>query len=205
MSFLTEIFYIISTLLLVPVMIAILAILSVALWNIGTTFAQYGVRRKTAEEIRACEKCLDSDEKIEKQPILRKGLLVTIALMMERKEDSLYMEKLIAKVKNQWKSECDHLELIVRFGPSLGLMGTLIPLGPALLGLAQGNLESMAGNLIIAFATTVVGLLAGLIGLFLLSVKKRWQRDDVLLLTYMYERLCERVKVIAPSADEERE
>ena len=49
-------------------------------------------------------------------------------------------------------------------GPVLGLMGTLIPMGPALVGLSSGDIASMAYNMQVAFATTVVGLVIGAIG-----------------------------------------
>jgi biopolymer transport protein ExbB/TolQ len=51
--------------------------------------------------------------------------------------------------------------VLTRIGPMLGLMGTLIPLGPALQALTKGDLQTMANNLTIAFVTTVVGLLIG--------------------------------------------
>jgi hypothetical protein len=51
----------------------------------------------------------------------------------------------------------DRARLWVRLGPALGLAGTLIPLGPALLGLAANDLEALSAGLIIAFGTTVLG------------------------------------------------
>jgi biopolymer transport protein ExbB/TolQ len=51
--------------------------------------------------------------------------------------------------------------MLVRAGPALGLMGTLIPLSPALTGLANGNTTALSENLRLAFSVTVVGLLIG--------------------------------------------
>lgn len=51
--------------------------------------------------------------------------------------------------------------VLTRVGPMLGLMGTLIPLGPALQALTKGDLQTMADKLTIAFVTTIVGLLIG--------------------------------------------
>ncbi|KQW46910.1 hypothetical protein ASC77_17065 [Nocardioides sp. Root1257] len=51
--------------------------------------------------------------------------------------------------------------LLVRFGPALGLMGTLIPLSPALEGLADGDVAALTDNLRLAFSITVLGLLVG--------------------------------------------
>ncbi|MDE7077919.1 MAG: MotA/TolQ/ExbB proton channel family protein, partial [Alistipes sp.] len=55
-----------------------------------------------------------------------------------------------------------------------GLMGTLIPMGPALVGLAAGDIASMAYNMQVAFATTVVGLFASAVGFITQQIKQRW-------------------------------
>ena len=72
-------------------------------------------------------------------------------------------------------------------GPILGLMGTLIPMGPALVGLASGNIASMAYNMQVAFATTVVGLVVSAIGFLTQQVKERWAVRDVTALEYLAE------------------
>lgn len=61
--------------------------------------------------------------------------------------------------------------LLVRAGPALGLMGTLIPLSPALEGLANGDVEALTENLRVAFSITVLGLLVGA-GAFALSLAR---------------------------------
>jgi biopolymer transport protein ExbB/TolQ len=58
-------------------------------------------------------------------------------------------------------------------------MGTLIPMGPALLGLATGDVASLASNMQVAFSTTVVGLVIGAIGFFISQVKRRWYATDI--------------------------
>ncbi len=59
----------------------------------------------------------------------------------------------------------ERTRILVRVGPALGLMGTLIPLAPALAGLAEGDVETLADNLRVAFSVTVAGLLVGAIAL----------------------------------------
>ena len=85
-------------------------------------------------------------------------------------------------------------KLLVKIGPILGLMGTLIPMGPALTGLATGDVESMAQNMQVAFATTVVGLIIGAVGFITLQVKQRWYADDMNILEYVVESLKEHKK-----------
>lgn len=70
-------------------------------------------------------------------------------------------------------------------GPILGLMGTLIPMGPALVGLSTGDIASMAYNMQVAFATTVVGLVVSAIGFLTQQVKERWAVKSLSLLEYL--------------------
>ena len=71
----------------------------------------------------------------------------------------------------------------------LGLMGTLIPMGPALVGLAAGDITSMAYNMQVAFATTVVGIMTAVIGIITLQVKQRWYAHELNDLEYIYKLL----------------
>jgi len=78
---------------------------------------------------------------------------------------------------------------VARVGPMFGLMGTLIPMGPALLGLSAGDIDTLANNLIIAFGTTVVGLMAGAIGFMVATVRTRWYKHDISDIEYLSEIL----------------
>ncbi|MDP2400898.1 MAG: MotA/TolQ/ExbB proton channel family protein [Actinomycetota bacterium] len=73
----------------------------------------------------------------------------------------------------------ERTRMLVRLGPVLGLMGTLIPISPALVGLAQGDVLTLSNNLVIAFSTTVVGLLIGGIAYIVTTVRERQYRSDI--------------------------
>ena len=68
--------------------------------------------------------------------------------------------------------------ILVRMGPALGLMGTLIPLSPALAGLADGDVATLTENLRVAFSVTVVGLLIGAIAFAISLVRDRLYAQD---------------------------
>lgn len=68
----------------------------------------------------------------------------------------------------------DRADLIARVGPMLGLMGTLIPLGPGLSALGRGELDLLAQAVTVAFNTTVLGLLVGIVGFLLGRLRRRW-------------------------------
>lgn len=71
------------------------------------------------------------------------------------------------------EAELSMPRLLIRLGPSLGLIGTLIPMGPALAGLANGDLVSLSQNMQVAFSTTVLGVLVGGIGFVLYQFRKQ--------------------------------
>jgi len=68
----------------------------------------------------------------------------------------------------------ERVDLLARSGPVLGLMGTLIPLGPGLSALGSGDIEILATAMTVAFDTTVLGLLVGLLGYMLGRMRRRW-------------------------------
>lgn len=68
----------------------------------------------------------------------------------------------------------ERADMLARIAPMLGLMGTLIPLGPGLAGLGEGNLNALTEAIMIAFDTTVLGLFTGAIGFVLGRLRRRW-------------------------------
>ena len=64
--------------------------------------------------------------------------------------------------------------IVTRIAPMLGLVATMIPMGPALKSLADGNIQGISENLVIAFAAVIFGLVTSSITFWTASVKKRW-------------------------------
>jgi biopolymer transport protein ExbB/TolQ len=79
--------------------------------------------------------------------------------------------------------------MLVRFGPALGLMGTLIPLSPALEGLAKGDVAQLSDNLRAAFSVTVLGLLIGAVAFSISLVRDRLYAQDLSDLEYVVAAL----------------
>jgi biopolymer transport protein ExbB/TolQ len=76
----------------------------------------------------------------------------------------------------------DRTRLLVRGGPALGLMGTLIPLAPGLAALGRGDVASLASDLRTAFGATVIGLLVGTVAFALTIVRTRAATEDLVAL-----------------------
>jgi biopolymer transport protein ExbB/TolQ len=85
----------------------------------------------------------------------------------------------------------DRTRLLVRAGPALGLMGTLIPLSPALTGLANGNTTALSLDLRLAFSVTVVGLLIGAVAFGLSLSRDRMYGQDLSDLQYVAAALSD--------------
>jgi len=74
----------------------------------------------------------------------------------------------------QGRRRIERADFITRISPMLGLMGTLIPLGPGLSALGDGELSILTTAMTVAFDTTVMGLLGGIVGFVLGRVRRRW-------------------------------
>lgn len=83
----------------------------------------------------------------------------------------------------QGRRRIERADFITRLAPMLGLMGTLIPLGPGLSALGDGELSILTTAMTVAFDTTVMGLLGGIIGFVLGRLRRRW-----------YDRLLEQIE-----------
>jgi biopolymer transport protein ExbB/TolQ len=73
----------------------------------------------------------------------------------------------------------DHTRILVRAGPALGLMGTLIPLAPGLAALGHGEVSTLAADLRTAFAATTIGLLVGTVAFALTLTRTRMYTEDL--------------------------
>jgi len=83
----------------------------------------------------------------------------------------------------------ERTRILVRIGPMLGLMGTLIPLSPALVGLATGDMAALSENLVTAFSVTVIGLLIGGLAFLISIVRDRMYSQDISDMEYLLELL----------------
>lgn len=103
-----------------------------------------------------------------------------------------YSDYLIAGFENEAEKDVVLSKLLTKIGPVLGLVGTLIAMSPALVGLSTGDIGGMAYNMQVVFATTVVGLVISGVGLVSLQLKQRWYAQEVNNLDYVSRKLIEK-------------
>lgn len=89
------------------------------------------------------------------------------------------VERLLQTHELALSRRLDRIRFVIKVGPALGLMGTLIPMGISLAALAEGNIPKMAGSMVTAFTATVAGLGAGVLAYLIALSRERWAREDV--------------------------
>ena len=88
----------------------------------------------------------------------------------------LSMEELELQLVRQ----VEPVRLLSRLSPMLGLIATMIPLGPALPSVAAGNGQQALAVFSGAFAGVVLALAAASVGLVVYSVRRRWLLAELL-------------------------
>jgi biopolymer transport protein ExbB/TolQ len=100
------------------------------------------------------------------------------------------LEHLVLASEERVRATLTGSRLLVKVGPSLGLLGTLIPMGTALAALATGNLDAMAGQMVVAFTTTIVGLACGTAAYVIFTVRQHWVTETVREQRFIAERVA---------------
>jgi biopolymer transport protein ExbB/TolQ len=88
--------------------------------------------------------------------------------------------ELISSEETRLIKKTNKTDILVKVGPILGLLGTLIPLGPGLAALGSGDILTLAQSLTIAFDTTVTGLSVGALSYLISKFKKQWYESDLI-------------------------
>ena len=189
MSTVTQILNWISNSLLLPVIVLLLAALGAALISLGGFCATYLILLQEKKKRNALLKKIRSSNNFSQADIDKNGIFADhIRMMFSLNFNELECEKYISEVEQEYERELERSRFLTKTAPMLGLMGTLIPMGPALAGLASGDIANMAYNMQIAFATTVVGCTVAGIALLIYSVKKHWYIEEITNLRYVLDR-----------------
>ncbi len=198
MNYVSDIMYWISTGLLVPVVVLLIFFFGRSLLLIGSFFGQYLAIRRTSTLISKELEMLNKENihtLIEKLPQKNQSLVVIYMQRLLNAKDNIPLrQRLLSDFDIEAEKDLSVSKTLGKMGPMLGLMGTLIPMGPALVGLSAGDIASMAYNMQVAFATTVIGLFAAGIGYVTQSVKQRWYLQDLTNLEFVAGLLNENEK-----------
>lgn len=118
-----------------------------------------------------------------------KELAAAIEATTDRANLDIMAERQLQTAELALVKSLDRIRFVIRVGPALGLMGTLIPMGISLSSLAQGDMPKMAGSMVTAFTTVVVGLACSVLAYLMSLVKEKWVRADMREMEYQTELL----------------
>jgi len=156
--------YEVSNLFLAPVLLLVVALFVYSFFQIGIFMMELIQRRKNAVAYKKY-----SDESIVEE---LKGYPIYSYFVKNRNADSDELELLAYK-------KIEAISIVTRVAPMLGLVATMIPMGPALKSLSDGNIQGISENLMIAFAAVIFSLITASITYWIVSKRKGWYAGEI--------------------------
>ena len=179
----------ISQSLQIPVIIFLLIFAILAVIMLGGLIAEYTSRRKiTVDSLEKIIYAISNAESYDDVFAIvknariyesQKVILIKVLRAKSLPEEARHTlaKKLIEAEENKFSKRLEKTDIITKIGPTLGLMGTLIPMGPGLAALGSGDVNTLANAIIVAFDTTVVGIGAGAVAYFVSKIRRRWYEE----------------------------
>lgn len=190
----------ISAVLEQPVLLVLVVMVIFTLYTIGGLIGEWLERRYLNIKV---PKVLDAIKKNNKEPmavIYKSGLLkkqkeLLYEVSVHKELSPEIRETLALRLLDEYKSKLDMRvklsDLITKLAPAFGLMGTLIPLGPGIIALSSGDTQTLSQSLLIAFDTTIVGLLCATVNTVITTIRKKWYANDMSMMSTLMESLLE--------------
>jgi len=184
-SFFASIIYFLSSSLLLPTLVLLVVCFVWVLVDAGAMTAEAWDRRRSSKILpENLKNALLQNEPHLRFPHRVEAVVDRVKKLLLKETDAKdeTMDAIGSYESLLRKRSLDPLHVLVRLGPSLGLMGTLIPLGTGLASIGTGDMSRLAADLVIAFTTTVVGLAIGMTASVMLTVKRRWVEKDIFIM-----------------------
>lgn len=193
----------VSSALEVPVVIVLILFLLAAAVLTGWGIAEFFTERRhlkvalpqLLEDLRTAD---DRAAVIEASGLLRRQKDALLELLNHPDFTGEMRETLAVRLLEQEQDRYDRIvklsELLARLAPMFGLLGTLIPLGPGIIALGQGDTYTLSTSLLTAFDTTVAGLVAAAFATVISTVRRGWYREYASILEAAAEMLLETEK-----------
>lgn len=188
--------YLISNALLAPTLFVLLALSAWTALMLGGLMREWLSRRTVRRHLLQARKSImtaghpDAGGMFVTLSACPSGLPQRFIRMLDGSwRDALEREKCLEDLESEVAVSLSKLTWVTRVAPMLGLMGTLIPLGPALTALASGNIAMLSSNLVVAFTATVIGVLIGCSAFTMNLIRRNWYQQDMSDLEYITTRL----------------
>ena len=185
-EYLTGSLDVISQSLTIPVLVILLIIVIISIITLGGLISEYTSRRKVpvgsirdliyeinaAPSVDALKSVIESAEIPKSQRKVLSEIASSSALDVNSRE--ALARKLVEYEEEKIDKTLQKTDIITRVGPTLGLMGTLIPMGPGLAALGAGDVNTLAESLTLAFNTTIVGIGSGALCYVIGKIRSGW-------------------------------
>ncbi|WP_034638861.1 MotA/TolQ/ExbB proton channel family protein [Desulfofalx alkaliphila] len=192
----------ISSGLLMPTITVLLILLALSVLELGGLLVEaLAVRRKFKVNVPALIDAFQQKDareimnEIEHSPLFRRHKLALGEIIKHRNLSAASQQalarRLLASEELHYIRITNRTDLVARLGPMLGLMATLIPLGPGMIALGQGDTKMLADSLLTAFDATVTGLAAAGVAYAISRLRKGWYEDYLSSLEAIMESLLE--------------
>ena len=173
----------------IPVIILLLLILIFAVYTLGKLLSEYFSRKKVPVklikemiyDIYDAESCEDIKNIVNNADIQKSQKTVLIELAesehLSKKSRQPLARRLIDNEEDKITQNLQKTDIITKVGPTLGLMGTLIPMGPGLAALGTGDVTTLASAITVAFNTTILGIGSGAVAYVISKLRNRWYEE----------------------------
>ena len=186
-----------------PVIILLLLLVAVSVFMIGWVITEYFTERRfltanmpvlvdvlnETEDTNGLRMCIRNSELLRRQQEALEELTVHPGITPLMRE-SLAV-RLIHQERDFYDRRLRISDVIAKIAPMLGLLGTLIPLGPGIIALGQGDTITLSSSLLTAFDTTILGLIAAAVALVISTVRSRWYENYMSVLETLMECILE--------------
>jgi biopolymer transport protein ExbB/TolQ len=198
-----EVLHVVSQSLLIPVMVVLLAFLVYSIIEVGGLISEYSSRIKVdTDQVKIIIKGISrvgTPEDIcgvidgTELPVDHKNVLKEVALNLDMapKAREAFARKLVEEEELKAEKRIEKTDIIGKVGPAIGLMGTLIPLGPGMSALGAGDIQSLSQHLLIAFDAAVIGMATAAIGYTISKIRRRWYEEQISTLDTLAESILE--------------
>ena len=193
-----------TSVLQIPVVIILILFIAAILVAIGWIISEYMNEHKhmqvqlpkLLDEIRAGEQPIE--EIIETSGLLKTQKEALIEITKHSDFNDLMLESLAANLlereQERYDAKLKPTDLLSKLGPMFGLLGTLIPLGPGIIALGQGDTMTLSQSLMTAFDTTIAGLIVAAIAIVISTIRRVWYNNYMSVLETVMDCVVEMEK-----------
>ncbi len=202
-DFIKEMLRAIASSMQVPTILILLLLLAVSVIAMGSLIAEWFTehRRMKAKipqlidsfhlvALSKVDEAIDDSGLLKRQKVALKAL-TSRSNLPEHTREAL-ARQLIFEEQSRYEKIVKWTDIITRIAPMFGLLGTLIPLGPGLIALGQGDTKTLSASLLMAFDTTIAGLLSGAVAFVISSIRKRWYDSYLVSMETLMEAILDK-------------